>query len=276
PNTLMIVNLISPDGRYDGTFLSNYATIYIKDELGRLPGVAGITYLGQRDYSLRAWLDPDKMAALNLHAMDVVAAIAQQNVQVAAGQVGQPPTAKAQQFQLTINTQGRLADPQQFADVIVKAGTTAAGQMPQAMPGQSGASGQLGTKVQATPIVKLRDVVRENKYFVRIQLDPTKLASRKLTPGQVTDLLKPAPLDIVPEGDADPEDESTMTWLATYGGGQPPHMDELANTLVVLGGPHTCRLADLVVKKRGIERLLTQSEEGVQLGSQQHDPSCTL
>ena len=64
PNTLMIVNLISPDGRYDSTFLSNYATIYIKDELGRLPGVAGITYLGQRDYSLRAWLDPDKLAAL--------------------------------------------------------------------------------------------------------------------------------------------------------------------------------------------------------------------
>ncbi len=68
PNTLMIVNLISPDGRYDSTFLSNYATIYIKDELGRLPGVAGITYLGQRDYSLRAWLDPDKLAALNLSA----------------------------------------------------------------------------------------------------------------------------------------------------------------------------------------------------------------
>ena len=63
PSTLMIVNLISPDNRYDGTFLSNYATIYIKDELGRLPGVAGITYLGQRDYSLRAWLNPDKLAA---------------------------------------------------------------------------------------------------------------------------------------------------------------------------------------------------------------------
>src|SRR5271163_2710340 len=72
PNTLMIVNLLSPDNRYDSTFLSNYATIYIKDELGRLPGVAGITYLGQRDYSLRAWLDPAKLAALNLSAMDVV------------------------------------------------------------------------------------------------------------------------------------------------------------------------------------------------------------
>ena len=91
PNTLMIVNLISPDGRYDDIFLSNYATIYVRDELGRLPGVAGITYLGQRDYSLRAWLDPDKLAALNLSAMDVVTAIAQQNVQVAAGQIGQQP-----------------------------------------------------------------------------------------------------------------------------------------------------------------------------------------
>src|SRR3954467_1356953 len=87
PSTLMIVNLISPDGRYDSTFLSNYATIYVRDELGRLPGVAGITYLGQRDYSLRAWLDPEKLAALNLSAMDVVAAIAAQNVQVAAGQI---------------------------------------------------------------------------------------------------------------------------------------------------------------------------------------------
>src|ERR1700686_214875 len=91
PNTMMIVNLISPDGRYDSTFLSNYATIYIKDELGRQNGGAGITYLGQRDYSLRAWLDPDKLAALNLSAMDVVTAISQQNLQVAAGQIRQPP-----------------------------------------------------------------------------------------------------------------------------------------------------------------------------------------
>ena len=123
PNTMMIVNLISPDGRYDDIFLSNYATIYIKDELGRLPGVAGINYLGQRDYSLRAWLDPDKLAALNLSAMDVVTAISQQNLQVAAGQIGQQPVPKGQQFQLTINTLGRLTDPEQFADIILKAGT---------------------------------------------------------------------------------------------------------------------------------------------------------
>ena len=127
---MMIVNLISPDGRYDSTFLSNYATIYIKDELGRLPGVAGITYLGQRDYSLRAWLDPDKLAALNLSAMDVVTAISQQNVQVAAGQIGQQPVPRGQQFQLTINTLGRLVEPEQFGDIIFKAG----GQNAPAMP----------------------------------------------------------------------------------------------------------------------------------------------
>src|SRR2546421_8882107 len=102
PSTLMIVNLVSPDNSHDATFLSNYATIYVKDELGRLEGVAGITYLGQRDYSLRAWLDPDRLAALKLSAMDIVTAIAQQNIQVAAGQIGQQPVPKGQQFQLTI------------------------------------------------------------------------------------------------------------------------------------------------------------------------------
>src|SRR5262249_27376549 len=89
PSTMMIVNLVSPDGRYDSLFLSNYATIYVTHELGRLPGVAGITFLGQRDYSLRAWLDPDKLAALGLSPTDVVNAISQQNLQVAAGQIGQ-------------------------------------------------------------------------------------------------------------------------------------------------------------------------------------------
>src|SRR6059058_263365 len=122
PNTLMIVNLVSPDGRYDDLFLSNYATIEIRDELGRLPGVAGVGYLGQRDYSMRVWLDPDKLASLGLTAADVVAAIGRQNVQVAAGQIGQQPVPRGQQFQLTINTRGRLSEPAEFADIIVKVG----------------------------------------------------------------------------------------------------------------------------------------------------------
>jgi multidrug efflux pump len=163
PNTLMIVNLISPDGRYNDLWLSNYATVNVKDELGRLPGVAGITYLGQRDYSLRAWLDADKMAALNLSAMDVVTAIAQQNVQVAAGQIGQQPVPRGQQYQLTINTQGRLVEPEQFADIILKTDTPS----PQAAAPQNSSTsppaGGGGTSAQAAPvtgIVRLRDVAR--------------------------------------------------------------------------------------------------------------------
>jgi multidrug efflux pump len=165
PNTLMIVNLVSPDGRYDDLRLSNYATVNVKDELGRLDGVAGITYLGQRDYSLRAWLDADKMAALGLGAMDVVTAIAQQNVQVAAGQIGQQPVPRGQQFQLTINTQGRLVEPEQFEDIILKTGSPAA--MPGAAPaaGTSSTAGQGGTGTGApmspsVGIVRLKDVAR--------------------------------------------------------------------------------------------------------------------
>jgi multidrug efflux pump len=183
PNTLMIVNLISPDGQYDSTFLSNYATIYIKDELGRLPGVAGITYLGQRDYSLRAWLDPQKLASRNLSATDVITAISQQNLQVAAGQIGQQPVPMGQQFQLTINTLGRLVEPEQFGAIILKAGSQSNPQTPssggsssaqvgqsqvgqgsevgpEGAAGQGGSNSQGGSLPQAPGIVRLRDVAR--------------------------------------------------------------------------------------------------------------------
>src|SRR5690349_16492351 len=144
PNTLMIVNLISPDKRYDDIFLSNYATIYVKDELGRLPGVAGITYFGQRDYSLRAWLDPARLASLGISAADVVTAISQQNIQVAAGQIGQQPVPKGQQFQLTINTLGRLTDPAQFADIIIKAASGSMSGTSSSTQANTGAAGDAG------------------------------------------------------------------------------------------------------------------------------------
>jgi multidrug efflux pump len=121
PTQLMIVNLFSPDGTRDNLYLSNYATIQLRDELARVSGVGDITYLGQRDYSMRLWLDPDKMAVRNLSATDVVNAINQQNAQVAAGQVGQPPAPAGQVFQYTINTLGRLTDPDEFADMILHA-----------------------------------------------------------------------------------------------------------------------------------------------------------
>jgi hydrophobe/amphiphile efflux-1 (HAE1) family protein len=166
PNTLMIVNLISPDKTYDSLFLSNYATIYVKDELGRLPGVAGISYLGQRDYSLRAWLNPDKLASLNLSATDVVTAILQQNLQVAAGQVGQPPVPKGQQFQFTINTLGRLTDPEQFAAIILKSaelspnGQTTSSTGGNGQSSSSSSSSSDSSRQEATGIVRLRDVAR--------------------------------------------------------------------------------------------------------------------
>src|SRR5262249_13982458 len=120
PSTLMIVNLFSPNRSRDSLYLSNYATIQLRDELARLPGVGDIGYIGQRDYSMRLWLDPGKLASKGLTADDVVNAIQQQNVQVAAGQIGQPPVPRGQEFQYTITTLGRLADEEQFANMILK------------------------------------------------------------------------------------------------------------------------------------------------------------
>src|SRR5829696_3615647 len=120
PSILMIVNLFSPDQSRDNLYLSNYATIQLRDELARLPGVGDITYMGQRDYSMRVWLDPGKMAFRNLTSSDVTRAIEQQNAQVAAGQIGQPPVPTGQVFQYTMSTLGRLADADQFADMILK------------------------------------------------------------------------------------------------------------------------------------------------------------
>ena len=122
PDMLMIVNFFSPDGRYDDIYLSNYATIYIKDELLRVDGVSDITYQGQRDYSIRVWLDPQELASRNITAVDVATAIRNQNLDAPAGQLGQAPSKVGQAFQLPVNTLGRLNDPDQFRDIIVKVG----------------------------------------------------------------------------------------------------------------------------------------------------------
>ena len=120
PSTLMIVNLFSTQGNRDDLFLSNYATIQIRDELSRLDGIGDVTYLGQRDYSMRIWLDPEKMASRGLSANDVVQAVQQQNTQVAAGQIGQPPVPNGQVFQFTMSTLGRLSDIEQFSDMTLR------------------------------------------------------------------------------------------------------------------------------------------------------------
>ncbi|HSA29092.1 MAG TPA: efflux RND transporter permease subunit, partial [Phycisphaerae bacterium] len=124
PSVLLVVNLLSPDGRYDQLHLSNYATTQIKDHLARLDGVGDVTLFGQQDYSMRVWLNPEKLAARNLTADDVTSALKEQNVQVAAGQIGQPPVKHRQDFQYTMSTLGRLTDPEQFGEIIVKTGSS--------------------------------------------------------------------------------------------------------------------------------------------------------
>ncbi len=122
PAILLCINLVAPDGRFDQLYLSNYATIQVKDAIARLQGIGDVTFLGARDYSMRIWLDPEKLASRNLTASDVTKALREQNVQVAAGRLGQPPTPEGQAFQLTISTVGRLLEPDQFADIIIKTG----------------------------------------------------------------------------------------------------------------------------------------------------------
>ena len=121
PDLSVVVNLVSPDKRYDSVYLSNYALLQIKDTLARLPGVGDIVVFGARDYSMRLWLNPEQIAARNMTASDVVNAIRDQNVQGAAGVVGQQP-GDSTDFQYTISTLGRLMEAEQFADIVIKKG----------------------------------------------------------------------------------------------------------------------------------------------------------
>jgi multidrug efflux pump len=152
PDLTMVVHLTSPDQRYDMLYLSNYATLNIKDELARLDGVGDVGLFGLGDYSLRVWLDPHKVASRGLSASDVVTAIREQNRQVAAGSLGAPPASSDNSFQLSINTQGRLVTEEEFANIIVRAGS----------------DGQ---------ITRLRDIAR-------IELGSSQYALRSLLNGQ--------------------------------------------------------------------------------------------
>ena len=149
PTFLMVVHLTSPDGKYDTLYLRNYARLHVKDALTRIPGVGDAQIFGGGDYAMRAWLDPDRIAARGLTAGDVVAAMREQNVQVSAGQLGAEPMPHSD-FLTLINAQGRLRTEQEFGDIVLKAGT----------------DGQ---------VVRLRDVARlelgAGDYTLRSQLD---------------------------------------------------------------------------------------------------------
>jgi hydrophobe/amphiphile efflux-1 (HAE1) family protein len=122
PTFLMVVHLLSPDGQYDPLYISNYASLKVRDQLSRIQGVADATLFGGRDYSMRIWLDPEKIAALNLSPGDVLAGLRRQSVQVAAGSLGAEPQASGAAYEITVEAPGRLVDPEKFAEVVVARG----------------------------------------------------------------------------------------------------------------------------------------------------------
>jgi hydrophobe/amphiphile efflux-1 (HAE1) family protein len=120
PNILLAVHLYSPDASRDTLYISNYATLHVKDVLARLPGVGDVQIFGGRDYAMRIWLDPDKVAAHNMNASEVLAALRAQNIQVSAGVLNQPPIASKQAYQINVQTLGRLSTPEEFASIVLK------------------------------------------------------------------------------------------------------------------------------------------------------------
>ncbi|MEP7314436.1 MAG: multidrug efflux RND transporter permease subunit [Pseudomonadota bacterium] len=121
PDLMMAVNLVSKDQRYDALYLRNYAVLNVKDELARLPGMGSVQVFGAGDYAMRIWLDPEKLAVRNLTTGDIARAIREQNLQVAAGQIGAPPSPGAD-FQIALDTAGRLSSEQEFRDIVIKTG----------------------------------------------------------------------------------------------------------------------------------------------------------
>jgi multidrug efflux pump len=124
PDLTMVVHLFSPDGRYDNIYIRNYATLQVKDVLARIPGAGDVEVFGSGDYAMRVWLNPNKIAARNLTASDVVAAIREQNVQVAGGVIGQQPAGSPVNFEMQVNVKGRLISEEEFGNIIVKVGPT--------------------------------------------------------------------------------------------------------------------------------------------------------
>lgn len=143
---LQFITLTSENNEYDGLFLNNYAVINMQDELSRLPGVGNVIIFGEGTYAMRIWLDPQKMMAYSLNPSDVINAISYQNKEVAAGQIGAPPTAGKEAYQFTVNVPGQLADPEEFANIIIKTENT--------KPDES------GNASSSAQVVRIRDVAR--------------------------------------------------------------------------------------------------------------------
>ena len=171
PDILMIVNFISPDDRYDDLYLSNYAMINVRDELLRVDGVSDAIIFGERDYSMLVWLDPQKMASYGLNAGDVASAIRRENLDVPAGRIGQPPVTAGQPFDVPIDALGRLVEPEQFADIIIKVDQG----IPPTQPSTTAAA---TTSVGAgLPTPGLANPLQGNSFIGRLLSVPTSLGT---------------------------------------------------------------------------------------------------
>ena len=126
-NFVLAAGFVSPDGSLTPSFISNYLDVYVKDALKRVPGVGDVVIFGERKYAMRVWLDPNKLAARSLTALDVTSALSEQNVEVAAGQLGQPPSDPHQNFQMAVRVVGRLSDPKEFENIILKNSSSTSG-----------------------------------------------------------------------------------------------------------------------------------------------------
>jgi multidrug efflux pump len=180
PDLLMVVHLESPDNRYDMLYLANLAILQVKDELGRLPGVGNVQVFGAGDFSMRVWLNPNKLASHNLTATDVVQAIREQNVQVAAGVLGAPPTnTGSTAFQLLVNTQGRLTTEEEFGNIIVRA----------AKDGQITRIRDLGRVELGSSTYALRSLL-DNKPAAALPISQRPGSNALLTSQQVRDTME--------------------------------------------------------------------------------------
>jgi hydrophobe/amphiphile efflux-1 (HAE1) family protein len=240
PSILLCVNLISPNDTYDQLYLSNYATLNVKDELARIEGVGDVAFLGPRDYSMRVWLDPEKLKGKGLAANDVVRAIREQNVQVAAGRLGQPPVPTGQDFQMTINTLGRL-DEEQFKKITVKTG-------------------------EKGEVVSLKEVARDD--VTGVTLDPERLAAQGLTARDVERALQAQRIQAklarfpVRPAPAGPGLQLTIT--------APP--ERVGDRVVKDDQGHRTTLKDVARAKRGIVEL----EKGIGLEAKNADVNSYL
>jgi multidrug efflux pump len=256
PAILLCVNLISPDASYDQLHLSNFALMNIKDDLARIKGVGDVAFLGPRDYSMRVWLDPNKLADRGMTVGEVVKAVKEQNIQVAAGRIGQSPVPEGANvpFQLTINTQGRMESAGEFGTVIVKTGDR----------GQN---------------VYLKDVVRDTEFAMHVKLDPKKLADRGMTADSAAKSIRKENAQVAAvriEGPPIPENGNLPIQLAIITQGRIENAAEFRKLIVEKGDrDQVVYLKDVLPDATFVPESLEYAS-GVELGAKSYDVNSYL